>query len=255
MLHGLMLRLPPIATGLLLATLPALADAAQPFGPGERIRWSVSYMKVRAGEAWAEVSAGEGGELLISGGARNADWYGRIYTIDDRVDSRWDPLGPGSREYRTRFREGGFHQDQLMSIAPEAIQVDRSQRFDEGWRSWSDEYPGPGEPVEDPTTALYRVRMLPLEDGASYRFPVFSGRETWQLRVQVEPRELLQTALGETPVVPVRLFTKHQGDLEQKGRLVLYLSDDSRRVPVRAIMHTNVGAIRADIISYEPQSE
>jgi hypothetical protein len=113
-----MLRLPPIATGLLLATLPALADAAQPFGPGERIRWSVSYMKVRAGEAWAEVSAGAGGELLISGGARNADWYGRIYTIDDRVDSRWDPLGPGSREYRTRFREGGFHQDQLMRIRP-----------------------------------------------------------------------------------------------------------------------------------------
>ena len=209
-------------------------------------------MKVKAGQAWAEVKAGDAGTLHIRGGAKNADWYGRFYTIDDLVRSQWDPSGPGSLSYTTRFREGSFHQDQVMDIAADGIRVERSQRFDTGWRSWVDEYPGPGGPVEDPTTAFFRLRLLPLVSGEVYSFPVFSGKETWELRVEVEPRTRLETALGELEVIPVRLFTKHQGDLEQKGRIVLYLSDDERRVPVRAILQTNVGPIRADIISYTP---
>ncbi len=248
-------RLLQLSCTAALAAAPAVAAAEAPFGPGERIRWSVSYVKVKAGTAWASVDAGEGSTLAISGGARNADWYARFYTIDDLVQSVWDPDGPGSVHYTTRFREGGFHQDQEMRIGADGITVARSQRFDEGWRSWEDAYPGPGGPVEDPTTAFFRVRLLPLVSGESYRFPVFSGRETWELRVQVEPRERLETAIGELPVIPVQVFTRHQGDLEQRGRIVLYISDDSRRIPVRAIMHTNVGAIRADIISYQPPGE
>jgi hypothetical protein len=245
-------RLPAITLGAALASLPVEAGTALPFGPGERIRWAVSAMGVRAGEAWVEVSAGDGDALIIGGGARNAAWYGRFYTIDDRVRSCWSPEGPGSRAYTTRFREGGFHQDQHMEIGEEAIVVERGQRFSEGWREWTDRYDGPGGPVEDPTSAFFRIRLLPLDSGEHYSFQVFSGRETWELRVRVEPRERLVTALGELWVIPVQLFTRHQGDLEQRGRIVLYLTDDSRRIPVRAIMHTNVGAIRADITSYEP---
>ncbi len=238
-----------------LLAMTADAQAARPFGPGERIRWSVTYMKVQAGQAWAEVDRAEEGALVIRGGARNAPWYGRFYTIDDAVQSRWDPAGPGSALYITRFREGGFHQDQRMEIAADGIRVERSQRFDEGWRSWVDDYPGPGVAVEDPTTAFYRVRLLPLESGQRYEFPVFSGRETWPLRLVVDPREELETVLGVIPVIPVRVFTEHEGDLEQRGNIVLYLSDDERRVPVRAIMHTNFGPIRADLLSYTPTGE
>jgi len=248
-------RISRLSCTAVLAALPAASEGAPPFGPGECIRWAVSYMRVRAGHAWAEVAEGEDGALRITGGARNADWYARIYTLDDQVQSLWDPAGPGSKRYITRFREGGFHQDQDMTIAAEGVTVERSQRFSEGWRSWSDDYPGPGMAVEDPTTAFFRVRLLPLVSGESYHFAVFSGRETWQLRVEVEPRMMLETALGELRVIPVQVFTEHQGDLEQKGRIVLYLSDDSRRIPVRAIMQTNVGAIRADITTYQPPGE
>ncbi len=247
--------LPPLACAAALWAMAARAQAAPPFGPGERIRWSVTYMKVQAGHAWAEVDAEEGGGLAIRAGARNAPWYGRLYAIDDLVQSRWDPTGPGSTLYLTRFREGGFHQDQRMELGPAGVRVERSQRFDGGWRSWVDEYPGSGVAVEDPTTAFFRVRMLPLVSGQRYEFPVFSGRETWPLRLVVDPRQELDTVLGLIPVIPVRVFTEHEGDLEQRGNIVLFLSDDERRVPVRAILHTNFGPIRADLVSYTPPGE
>jgi hypothetical protein len=139
-----------------------------------------------------------------------------------------------------------------MDLAPGEVVVARNQRFADGWRAWEDRYPGPGRPVEDPQSAFYRLRLLALTPGERYRFPVFSGRETWDLEVLVEPRETLETALGTLAVLPVRLFTRHHGDLEQRGRIVVYLTDDVHRVPVRAILHTNFGAIHADLTAWTP---
>ncbi len=245
----------PLACAALLAFSAPAASAGSQIAVGERIEWDVRYYAVRAGTAWAEVLAGEGGSLVLKGGARNADWYARFYTLDDLVESHWDPAGPGSTLYLTRFREGSFHQDQRMDIDPGGISVARKQRFDEGWRDWVDEYDGPGEPVEDPQSAFYRLRGLPLVPGASYRFPVFSGRLTWQMRVRVGQPQQLQTALGSVQVLPLQLFTQHQGDLEQRGAMELFVTHDSRRVPVRAIMHSNVGPIRAELTSYTPGTE
>lgn len=68
----------------------------------------------------------------------------------------------------------------------------------------------------------------------------------------MEPRQVIEAALGTVPVLPVRLFTRHHGDLEQRGRIVVYLTDDVRRVPVRAILHTNFGPIHAELTSWSP---
>ncbi len=241
-----------ILVGLALsAALPAYAQAAErPFAAGERITWDVRYAAVRAGTAWATVEQGEGNTLVFRGGARNAPWYGRIYTVDDEISSVWDPEGPGSSCYVTRFREGRFAQDQRMDIGIDVIRVWRKQRFKEGWREWTEDYEGWGEPVEDPQSALYRIRLLPLAPDEVYRFPIFSGRKTWMLHAVVEQRKEIKTALGQLRVVPVSLRTSHKGDLEQKGKLTVYLSDDERRIPVRVVLHSNIGAIRAELSTY-----
>jgi hypothetical protein len=244
--------LPALALAVGLAAAAAPESGPLPFGPGERLGWELRYLGVLAGFAWAEVEDAGDGRVILRGGARNAPWYAAIYTLDDLVESLWDPAAPGSSRYVTRFREGGFHQDQRMEIAPDEVRVARRQRFHEGWREWEDRYPGPARPVEDPQSAFYRLRTLPLVPGERYRFPVFSGRETWDLDLVVEPPEVLRTALGERRVLPVRLFTRHHGDLEQRGRIVVYVTDDARRLPVRAVLHTNFGAVRADLTTCEP---
>lgn len=236
-----------IARGAPLPSAPAL-----PFGPGERVEWDVHYAGVRAGTAFTEVVQGAEGSLTLRSGCRNAPWYERIYKIDDEVVSTWDPRAPGSRSYVTRFREGTFHQDQAMDLDPAAIRVQRSQRFKEGWRTWSDVYEGPGTPVEDPQSAFYRIRTLPLETGTVYTVRVFSGRKTWNMGVKAGPRQDLATTLGTFRVVPVHVQTRHEGDWEQKGGVTVYLTDDSRRVPVRMEADANVGSITVTLSRYQP---
>lgn len=214
---------------MLLAALPLLAAG---FGPGERLAWTVTWMGIEAGEVTATV-AEAGDAWAIEVASRSARWLEPLYPIDDRLVSVWDPA-TGSRAYTTRFREGRFHQDQRMRFGPDAIVVWRNQRFDDGWRAWEDRYDAaPG--VEDPVSALYRLRAAPLAEET--RFPVFSGRQAIEVVARLGERE----AVGGVPAWPIEVTTEHRGDV--RGRLRVWLSDDAARVPLRAVVETRAGDV------------
>ena len=213
---------------------------------GERMRWEVSYAGMVAGEAWAEAKV-DGGTLLLSGGAKNADWYEPFYKIDDWVQSTWVP-GQGSLRYETRFREGHFHQDQDMRFEEGGIEVARRQLKTDGWKEWTTPYPAaPG--AEDPVSAMYALRAL--EGDGPWTIQVFSGKKSWPLSVEPVERATIDTIFGkDTPVRVVELKSLHEGDVKQRGRFFVTLTDDERRIPVRAVIKTNIGSIKADLVSY-----
>lgn len=241
---------------VLIGTAGAAEDPVRTLH-GERVTWSIRYAGVAAGTAWAEASAGPDGKLIIEGGAENAPWYGKLYNIDDFVRSTSVPTG-GSQRYQTRFREGGFHQDQDMRLGADSFEVWRHQRIDGEWREWTDSYDAhPG--AEDPISAVTRIRLLDDDDlaptvmGAGWTFPVFSGQKTWPLIVRVIDHELVTNdVLGTVPVRVVELRTEHEGMLEQRGRFRIWLTDDDRRIPVKMVVKTNFGAIRAELVAYTP---
>lgn len=264
----------PGGLGLLLLGLSARAEPSVPLAAplavplavsldpvarfdGEQVTWEVRYAGVAAGTAWAGSTAGPDGSLLIEGGARNAPWYGGLYSIDDWVRSTWQP-GLGSLRYETRFREGGFHQDQDMRLGAETIEIWRKQRIDGEWREWTRSL-GPSPGAEDPISAVQRLRtldpaeQLPTEVGPGWSFPIFSGDRTWPLVVTSRPDGTLDSeVLGEVPVRVLELHTRHEGQLEQRGRFRIWLTDDARAIPVRMVVKSNFGAIRAELVDYRP---
>lgn len=232
--------------GLLLLILSALAGSLI----GETLRWEIQFAGVSGGEMWCSVEAGAGEAVTIEAGVRSADWYARLYPIDDLVRSTWTP-GHGSARYETRFREGRFHQDQDMRLSGDPFTVWRRQEFAaEGWREWEKEYPGrPG--VQDPVSAVYALRLLTGE--GPWTYPVFSGEETWPLQVEkVAEDHLEDTPVGAVDVLVLSLRTLHEGDWEQQGRFLMYVTDDARRIPVRFIVKTSIGSVRANLIEYTP---
>ena len=217
---------------------------------GETIRWEIQFAGVTGGYAWSEVVTGEGGAVKIEAGARSADWYARLYPIDDFTRSTWVP-GHGSLRYETRFREGRFHQDQDMQFADDAITVARRLDFeDDGWREWSTPYP-PSPGAEDPVSAIYALRLL-SGDGP-WAYPVFSGDKSWPLQVELVRRDHIDnTPIGPVDVLVLSLSTAHEGDWEQRGGFLMFVTDDERRIPVRFVVKTNIGAIRANMVEYKP---
>lgn len=229
----------------MLAPVLALGAAlGAPALDGERLRWEVRYLGVKAGHVTAE-TARTGADLVTVGVARSAPWYRSIYDLDDRVASTWSP-GGGSARYVARFREGRFHQDQDQRFGAEALVVDYRQRKKGAWVAWTDRLdPAPG--AFDPVAAMQVVRSL--EGPGPWTVPVFSGRQTRPLRVTlVERTTLHHDLLGDVPVRLLDLRTDHRGELEQEGRFRVWVTDDPRRLLVRAVVQTNLGAIRADLV-------
>jgi hypothetical protein len=216
---------------------------------GEVIRWDIQFAGVSGGQAWCSVLPGEDGAVLLEAGARSADWYARLYPIDDFVRSTWAP-GEGSRRYETRFREGRFIQDQDMRLSAEEVTVAGRQKVEEGWREWESRYPGTAG-VEDPVSAIYAMRLL--AGPGPWTYPVFSGKETWPLQIELVGEERIEdTPLGAVDVQILSLRTLHKGDWEQRGRFLMYVTDDDRRIPVRFVVKTSIGAIKANMIEYRP---
>ena len=52
----------------------------------------------------------------------------------------------------------------------------------------------------------------------------------------------------------MELRTQHRGDWEQRGRFLVYLTDDERRIPVRFLVRTSIGSIRATLVAHQPGS-
>lgn len=227
-----------------LLLLLAAAFAATPFD-GERLRWMVRFGGVTAGEAWSEARDDVLG-TVFEAGCKNAPWYAPIYTLDDRV---WSTLSPerGSLRYQTRFREGGFHQDQDMRLYADRVEVWRRQRVDGTWKEWTDTY-GPSPGALDPVAALYALREA--TGAGPWSWPVWTGKKTVTLTARSRGSTALETLFGAIEVEILALTVPHKGEVEQEGGFLVYLTRDLRRAPVRAELKANVGSFRADLVGY-----
>jgi hypothetical protein len=99
---------------------------------------------------------------------------------------------------------------------------------------------------------VYRLRNLPLENGARYDFPVLSGRDLNHVIATVLGREKIETKAGTFQAVKIRVPTGFTGKFSEKDPTYLWLSDDDRRIVVRLTADFAIGHTTANLTSYRP---
>lgn len=231
-----------LALWLLTATLAASSEGRPdaPLVPGERLDWAISWMGLNAGAAWSGTSGSRAG-WVFEAGAKSAAWLVSMYPIDDLLRSEWTP-GVGSARYVTRFREGRFEQDSDIRFGAEGIVVARTQRFDEGPRTWEDRYAA-APSVEDPVSAFYRLRAEAGPVGERVRYVVWSGRKAIPMIVwtaAVEPYD------GQS-AFRVEVLTDHGND-DVEPKMTVWITDDAARVPLAALVRSRAGPVKATLV-------
>jgi hypothetical protein len=196
--------------------------------------------------------------------ARTRPAVSAIYLVDTRTESWVDVAGFHSRRFRKHAREGGYRHDSVTTFdlvgrtaAYDSIDFGRVPRgisaLDEvlrvtGFRRQDFAIPGP---VQDELSGLYAVRALPLEVGRTVVLPTFANKKLWELEVRVLRRESLETARGPVETLVVEPLLKYEGLFQRKGRVLLWLTDDEDRVPVRMESEVRVGAFVATLVRRE----
>jgi hypothetical protein len=99
----------------------------------------------------------------------------------------------------------------------------------------------------DLLSALYRVRAMPLADGASYLITAQHEGDTYNAEVKVIGRQMIKTNVGSFNTIVTRVNVKGAHDYN----LRIYFTEDERHVPVRLVAQHPAGEIRADLTASE----
>jgi uncharacterized protein DUF3108 len=226
-------------TALLLALLPAAALAER---VPERLNYSLSWGVVPVGTASQEISDEGDGRRIVSTARSNA-WLSAFYPVDDRTESRLSRQGPfpgESRSFRMLFKEGPRTRDREIVFDQAARKATYRDRLG------TEQVVVPlVENTFDIYASFYHVRFLPLEVGKSTEIHVLDGKELQRLQVRVLKREKVRVPAGRFNTILVEPMIKAEGVFEGKGGLLIWLTDDERRIPVKVQTKVRVGSVTA----------
>jgi len=209
------------------------------FSPGERLVYSVRYGFIQAGEAALEVrrEAMVAGRpcYQIVGTAKSSDFFSSIFRVNDRVESYLDTLYLIPWRFEKELNEGKFH-------ASEHVEMDQINRV----ATYLDGRTFEMVPeAQDMISAIYHLRTLDLDPGDVVVVKTHADRQNVDIEIHIGERKRVKTSAGEFDCLEAQPFLLLDTGLydHKKGKLLMYLTDDERRLPVMFKIKVFFGSI------------
>ena len=239
---------PPAPAMAAVPTAPPSTATPVPWSAGERMDFVIDYLGITMGKAAISVGGTKDGAAPLEISSRAAGVMS-VITFRQVLVSELDAatLLPRSSVLDAEEPGGYRHTDTArFDRAAHKATVREQGRFD---KTYEIEVP---EGTLDFVALVFRLRTLPLPDGATTTFQVLSGRKVSQVVTAVVKRELVKTDAGRFPAVKVRVPTGFDGKFSEKNPTYVWFSDDARRVVVKISTDFAIGRAEAELTRYQP---
>jgi hypothetical protein len=222
------------------------------FKPGEILKYDVSWSNIlTAGTAIMEVkeeTRPDGKSVLafnVTG--HSTGLVGSLYPVTEAAQSVFDPLIMKSLSYSLK-EDYGKKKRQRVVVFDHAQRTVISTLNNDPPKTL--DVP---EQVQDGLSSLYYLRTREdLETGRTIVINVLDSEKNWSVEFQVLGREKLKTPMGEFSTIKVRIYPKYKGVFLNKGEVFLWLTDDSRKIPVLIKSKLKVGAFMLTLAEMKP---
>jgi len=212
-----------------------------PFAPGEQLNFAVKYGMVRAGDAKLAVETGKSpANYRLLSTAKSSRFFDTFFPVDDRIISEWSPTLRAPVAFEKRSREGKYKKD-------ESLHFDHERGLAIYGNGKREKMP-PGS--QDVLSAFYMVRAHKLAPGMSFQIPNHADGKNYQLVVKVHTRETVDVPAGHFSCLVVEPMLRTSGLFKQEGRLLIWVTDDARHMPVQMKSKIAVGSIVAELESF-----
>lgn len=217
------------------------------FGFGERLEYKVGYKYITAGRGFFTI----GKEPVYRNGRAcynvqfgvnslpSLEW---IYKVSDRYSSLIDIHSLTPWEFEQHIREGKFKRDfkaRFDQVSNKAYVEDKSYNVPEN--------------VHDIVSALYYIRATDLHNkkkGDVIMLQNFFKDTTYNLGVKILGRETVKVEAGTFRTVVVEPLVVEGGLFKSEGRIVVWLTDDDRKIPVKVGTQIVIGFVGAELTAY-----
>jgi len=240
-----------------LAVAPALEPLRKlPWGAGERLTFSIRFAGIEGGRAALSVGSARSVKgrrtLKLRGLAESVPFFSAIRRMREEIVTQVDLAGLypilhtsdrtlASRRRKIEVRYG----ERLLQTIDRDGKIFRRERAVAG-------------PVYDGPSVLYSLRAAVLPGEGRFRLRVLGGPHLYQVEIRVVGREAVR-ALGKLQDA-LRLDGVAQ-EIEDSGKpargerprtFSIWIGSDARRLPLRAVGDTKLGAVEATLTSCAP---
>ena len=216
------------------------------FGVGERLLFDVGYGFLHAGEAVMAVSSVE---TLFNRpcyratfDVRSTGAFSFFYKVRDHYESYIDSTGLFPWKFEQHIQEGGYRRDFAAVFDQYRRKVVTSDK----------EYDIP-EYVHDVVSALYFTRTLDFtgkRPGERVHLQNFYKDQTYPLDVKYLGRQAIEVEAGTFDCVIIEPLVKEGGLFKSEGRIIIWFTDDERKIPIKVSTKVLIGSIDAELKAY-----
>jgi hypothetical protein len=200
------------------------------FPNGQTYYYNVEWHMFNAGTAVVKMQMENGRQHITSTG-ESAGVVNALYKVHDRFEAYSDPKTFCSLEVLKHTEEGSrrkevsIHMDyaRKKSILDEKNLKTGEQKHEEN------DIPGC---VTDLVTGFHYLASLPLENGTVHDFPISDGGKDAVVRARVAAREKIKVPAGTFDTIRVEAEAL-TGNLQGRGNVAVWLTDDANRTPVQ----------------------
>ena len=216
------------------------------FGVGERLVFDVNYGFINAGEAVMYVA---GYDTISNHKCYRVEFtvnshpsFNWIYKVEDRYLTYIDVDAIVPWKFEQHIREGSYRRDFIA----EFDQIRHIAKTTEG------QYEIP-DYVHDIMSAFYYARILDYSNMKIGEGPTlfnFYKDKSHELKVRFLGRQELEVEAGTFNTIVVEPLVKEGGLFKSEGRIVIWLTDDERKIPVRVNTKVVIGSIDTELKEY-----
>ncbi len=215
------------------------------FARGEKLTFVIRYGVIHAGTAIMSipniVKIKNQPCYHIVTEAKSNRFFSTFFKVRDRVESFMDMDGLFTWRYEKHLREGRFKADQY-------VEYDQFKRLAITNKKDTLRIP---PCIQDVLTSFYYIRTMNLEVGKSIFIDNHADRKLYPLEIKVHTRERIKVKAGTFDCIVVEPLLRSDAIFKQRGRLLIWLTDDSRKFPVQMKSKVMIGSITAELTKYE----
>jgi hypothetical protein len=216
------------------------------FGVGERLVLDVGFGFIIAGEAVMEIPDYDYHRdrkcYRIQFRVNSLPFFSTFYKVEDRYLSLMDVDGLFPWRFEQHIREGGYVRD----FSAEFDHVKLVANTSEG------EYPIPRY-VHDVVSAFYFTRTIDFtgfRPGQRVHLQNFYKDSTYQLDVKFRGKQTIEVPAGTFRCIVIEPLVKEGGLFKSEGSILVWLTDDERKVPIKVMSKIIIGSITAELREY-----
>jgi hypothetical protein len=231
---------------------PIAWDANVPFANGETLVYEGKISKsilrgIAIGDISFTVARSEPGDYLLKAEARSKSTLLKLFRYSLLQEVQTTIAGQEFKALRTvkhdvqkdRIRNSealfDYKEERVTYVESDPNEPMRAPR------RIASELAGP---THDLLSGLYTLRLLPLAVGRTFELAVSDSGLVYKIPVRVAAREKQKSVLGNTWCYRVEPDVFGPGRLvESEGSMVIWITDDAKRIPVRAVIKAPIGKL------------